>query len=94
TTIVNLTKKVYFQSDYKNCLRLITSARSVFNPFAETGTFKLDSRNEIIAGLPTDEWISSSIKDGKKRAAKCWTLKSKEIDPHCAELVSTYCGIP
>jgi hypothetical protein len=81
--IVNVPKKNYFQSDYISGLRLIASVRAL-SPFTDAAPFKLHSHNEKVVELAADEWLSSSTRANKKKLSKCWTLKSKEVDPHCA----------
>jgi hypothetical protein len=92
--IVNLQKKKYFQIDYLSGLRYMASARTVMSPFTDAAAFKLHSHNEKVGELAANEWLSNSIGANKKKTSKCWTLRSKEVDPHCAEIISTYYGIP
>jgi hypothetical protein len=92
--IVNVPKKNYLQADYMSGLRQLTSARAAFSPFTDAAPFKLQSHNEKVVELAADEWLSTTTRADKKKLSKCWTLKSKEVDPHCAEIIATYYGIP
>jgi hypothetical protein len=91
-TVLKPNKKIYFQSDYKACLKLLRSARAPFSTIAESSSSKWrKAPAEVIAGCASEQWCSDSTDKGR---IKCWTLSEPRFAPQCAEIMDTCYGIP
>ncbi len=91
-TVLKPRKKIYFQSDYKTCLKLINTARAPFSSIAESSSSKWrKAKAEDIAGLSSEEWRNDSPGNSQ---VKCWTLPEPRFAPQCAEIMASCYGIP
>ena len=91
-TVLNVQKKLYYQSDYKSCLRMIAATKAPFNLVADMRAQKWrKSGSENIAGLSAEKWLGSAPKTDhpSKNSNAYWTLPGNEFAPQCAEIVAT-----
>src|ERR1700678_1556026 len=95
-TVLNPLKKIYFQSNYKTCLKNIQAARTPFSTLAESNSFTWrKTKGENIAGLATEQWSNESPGTGHvKTSAKCWTLTEPQFAPQCVEMITAFYGVP
>jgi hypothetical protein len=95
-TVLNPKKKIYYQSDYKVCLKLIKAARTPFSSIADSSALTWrKARGANIAGLSSDQWCNDSLGKGKFTSSiKCWTLPEAQFAPQCAEIMDSFYGIP